>query len=202
MERHLDLLLSQYGYIGIFLALALGVVGIPIPDELLLTFIGNKVSQGTLILIFALGSAFLGSITGITLSYIIGQKLGLPLLIKYGRRVHITADRIERTQQKINKYGSILLIFGYFVPGLRHIIAITAGTSNMNFRKFALFSYLGALIWCAFFIFIGRGFSDKWHIVRNYIFAYRTYLPSVIFIIIVVILIYFLYIKKPRQKPE
>ncbi|SFL58971.1 membrane protein DedA, SNARE-associated domain [Paenibacillus sp. 1_12] len=202
MERHLDLLLSQYGYIGIFLALALGVIGIPIPDELLLTFIGNKVSQGKLILLFAFGSAFLGSITGITLSYIIGRKLGLPLLIKYGRRIHITAERIERTQQKINKYGSILLIFGYFIPGLRHVIAITAGTSNMNFRKFAIFSYFGAVIWCAFFIMIGRGLSDKWHVVKNYIFLYRAYLPSIIFIIIVITLIYFLYIRKPRQKSD
>ncbi|MCR8630393.1 MULTISPECIES: DedA family protein [Paenibacillus] len=199
MEKHLDLLLSQYGYIGIFLALALGVVGLPIPDELLLTFIGNKVAQGKLVLLFALGSAFLGGITGITLSYFIGQKLGLPLLIKYGRKIHITAERIEKTQHKMNKYGSMLLVFGYFVPGLRHIIAITAGTSNMNYRKFALFSYTGALLWCAFFIFIGRGFGEKWHIIRNYIFLYRVYLPPLIFISIVVILIYFVYFKKPKQ---
>ncbi|RAV18729.1 DedA family protein [Paenibacillus contaminans] len=202
VEKYLEILLGKYGYIGIFLALALGVIGLPIPDEVLLTFIGNRIAQGKFDLLLALGSAFAGAISGISISYFIGLKLGYPALIKYGRKFHITADRIEKTQRKFDRYGNALLVFSYFIPGLRHLIAITAGISNMNYRKFALFSYLGALAWCAFFIMVGRSFGEKWHKIKAYILLFHAYFPQLLLILLIVFLICVLYFSKFRRKSD
>ncbi len=49
------LLLSiiKYSYPGIFIALGLGILGLPIPDKMLLAFVGFLVFQGKLVYIYA-----------------------------------------------------------------------------------------------------------------------------------------------------
>ena len=61
MEQHVLALLTQYGYLAIFSLLVLGIIGLPVPDETLLTFTGYLVYQGHLSLPLALLSAFAGS---------------------------------------------------------------------------------------------------------------------------------------------
>ena len=48
MEQHIGELIAHYGYFGIIIALAGGIVGLPIPDEFLLTFVGYNVSKGVM----------------------------------------------------------------------------------------------------------------------------------------------------------
>ena len=70
--------LSQYGYIGIILFLILGIVGIPLPDEIFMTFIGYLASEGQLNLYLTYFSALTGSVGGITLSYVLETAVRLP----------------------------------------------------------------------------------------------------------------------------
>jgi membrane protein DedA with SNARE-associated domain len=82
--------ISQYGYLGIFSLLVSGIIGLPLPDEVLLTFSGYLVFNGQLALAPTIASAFLGSICGVTVSYIIGLTGGSFLVIKYGRCLYVT----------------------------------------------------------------------------------------------------------------
>ena len=70
--------ITQYGYAGIFLLLMLGIVGLPVPDETLLTFVGYLSFQGKLALLPSVTAAFLGSSTGISVSYGVGRVAGSP----------------------------------------------------------------------------------------------------------------------------
>ncbi len=74
MEQHIGELIAHYGYFGIIIALAGGIVGLPIPDEFLLTFVGYNVSKGVMSGT-ATFSGMAGAMLGITLSYILGLKL-------------------------------------------------------------------------------------------------------------------------------
>ncbi|RAL25891.1 DedA family protein [Thermoflavimicrobium daqui] len=170
-ETFLELLL-QYGYIGIFLFLVLGIAGLPLPDEFMMTFIGYLTSIGKLNLTYTYLSAFLGSCAGITLSYILGKKLGLPFLMKYGEKIFITRRRLKMTQLLFRKYGSWLLFFGYFVPGVRHITAYIAGISNLTYYRFAIFAYIGAMFWCAVFIGLGHILGANWKMAFKMIHEY------------------------------
>ena len=169
MDHNLDAFIGQYGYVGIILALAGGIVGLPIPDELLLTFIGYSVSQGRLTYVVALGSAFIGSITGITISYFIGLKLGLPFLKKFGPIMYITEERIEFTRRLFQRWGVLVLFFGYFIPGIRQISAIIAAISHISFRKFALYAYSGGLVWSITFLALGQFLGKSWLQAEQYI---------------------------------
>ncbi|WP_142066685.1 DedA family protein [Brevibacillus sp. AG162] len=172
VEQHLDLFLMKYGYVGIFFSLTLGVVGLPIPDEVLMTYAGYAVSRGVLHMPFTVLSAFLGAAVGITISYAIAWKWGLPLLLKVGPYLHITPKKIESTQKLFAKYGPYLLLIGYFLPGVRHITAYLAGVSAMGFRRFAFFAYAGAFLWSVTFLLLGQALEKEWLKVVVYIRHY------------------------------
>lgn len=172
VEEYLHVLVMKYGYVGIFFSLALGVVGLPIPDEVLLTYAGYAVSHGDLQMPFALLSSFLGASLGITVSYWVGSKWGLPLLIKVGPFLHITPKKLESSQKLFDRYGAYVLLIGFFLPGVRHITAYLAGMASMDFRKFAGFAYTGAFLWSMTFLMLGRALEKEWLKVAVYIRHY------------------------------
>jgi len=153
---------TQYGYLGLFLALVLGIVGLPIPDETLLTFAGYLAYRGQMRLVPAVASAFLGSLCGITLSYVLGRTFGLYLIHRYGRYVHLTGERLDRAHNWFRRAGRWTLTFGYFVPGIRHLTAYVAGASKLEVPVFALFAYSGGLLWSVTFIALGYSFGEEW----------------------------------------
>lgn len=155
-------LVTTYGYYGLFLSLILGIVGLPIPDEVLMTYCGYLVSQGEMNLTWTMLTALLGSIIGITISYWLGRRFGLPLVVRYGARFGVTEARLARVNRWYEKYGKIVLILGYFIAGVRHVTAFAAGIGKMRFPSFAMFAYLGAAIWTLTFITLGNTLGVHW----------------------------------------
>lgn len=154
---------ATYGYFAIFTLLVVGIVGLPVPDEFLLTSCGFLVFQGHLLLVPTVASALAGSITGITCSYVIGRTIGWKFLhSRWGRFLHIKDVHIRRVHDWFDRIGHWALMVGYFIPGVRHFTAIVAGTSKLELRSFALFAYTGAAFWVATFIFIGYHFGKNW----------------------------------------
>jgi membrane protein DedA with SNARE-associated domain len=186
LGQQIDYLLGRFGYFGIILALIGGIIGLPIPDEVLLTYVGFNVYIGKMAYIPSLVSAFTGAIGGISLSYFLGIKLGLPFLKKYGPKFHINEAKINRTKNLFSKIGPFLLIIGYFIPGVRHITAYLAGINNYSYKKFALFAYTGALIWSTAFITLGKALGDKWSNVIYYIERYRLFIIPLVALAVIV----------------
>jgi len=154
---------STYGYFAIFSLLVLGIVGLPVPDETLLTACGFLVYQGHLQLVPTVASALVGSMCGITCSYLIGRTVGLKSLhSRVGRWLHIKERTIQRVHDWFNRIGHWALMVGYFIPGVRHFTAIVAGTSKLEYHAFAMYAYCGATLWVSTFIFIGYHFGERW----------------------------------------
>src|SRR5215831_324939 len=103
----------QHGYTGIFSLLVLGIVGLPVPDEVLLTFSGYLVFRRTLVFVPTFLSAFLGSSCGITVSYMLGRVLDTYVLIKYGRYFHLTQERLTQVHTWFERRGRWTLLIGY-----------------------------------------------------------------------------------------
>ncbi|GAE27281.1 alkaline phosphatase like protein [Halalkalibacter wakoensis JCM 9140] len=160
-------LIFEYGYFGIFIALIGGIVGLPVPDEVLLLTIGYYAYLGRINLLTALISSYLGAIIGITISYLLGAKLGLPFLLKFGPKLRLTHKRIEKAQQLFSKHGAWLLIIGYFIPGIRHVTGYLAGISRLNLRVFMLCSYIGAFFWVIVFVLSGYELGIRWYFIKQ-----------------------------------
>ncbi|MBO0962728.1 DedA family protein [Neobacillus sp. MM2021_6] len=193
MMEYLNSLIEHFGYFGIILALFGGIVGLPIPDEVLLTYVGYTVFAEQMVFLPSLFCAFIGACSGITISFILGIKLGIPFLHKFGPKIHITETRVERTRILFNKLGPFLLFIGFFIPGVRHITAYLAGINRYSYKKFTLFAYLGAAIWCFTFITLGRLLGENWMHVEAYLSRYSIYL-------ILLLLLGFIIIYSYRRK--
>jgi membrane protein DedA with SNARE-associated domain len=175
------------------MALIGGIIGLPIPDEVLLTYVGYNIFQGNMSYIPSLISAIAGACGGISLSYILGLKLGQPFLKKYGPKMHITEERVNRTMKLFEKLGPFLLFVGFYIPGIRHVTAYLAGINNYKYKKFALFAYSGAITWCYSFITLGMTLGENWDIVRIYVSRYSILLIS---LVILGSIIFYTYWKK------
>ncbi|MED2764841.1 DedA family protein [Bacillus thuringiensis] len=176
MEHHLNYLIERFGYLGIVIALIGGIIGIPLPDEVLLTYVGYNVFQGKVSYLYSLISAVIGASGGISLSYCLGVKLGLPFLRKLGPKIYITEEKVDRAKKLFLKLGPFLLLVGYFIPGVRHITAYLAGVNCYSFKKFALYAYLGAIFWCFTFITLDRELGENWNKIEIYVSRYSIYL--------------------------
>lgn len=154
--------ITRYGYFGIFVLLMLGIVGLPVPDETLLTFVGYLSYKGDLAVLPSVAAAFLGGSAGISLSYGIGRVAGFQVILKLGPLLHLRVENFEKGRTWFRRWGKYALIIAYFVPGVRHLVALLAGASSLPLRVFAPFAYCGALLWSATFIAIGYGLGEEW----------------------------------------
>jgi len=172
MEAHILAWIGQYGYLAIFFGLMFGIVGLPVPDETLLTFSGYLIYQRKLHFALAFPAALGGSVCGITLSYWLGRKFGMAVIHRYGRYVHIREAQIDQAHRWFARVGHWSLTIGYFIPGVRHVTAFAAGLSELELPQFALFAYSGALLWVAVFLSLGYFLGERWQAVQHYVDRY------------------------------
>ena len=153
---------AHHAYGGVFLLLMFGIIGLPVPDELLLTFLGYLVYRGDVHFVPAVACAFLGTTCGISFSYLLGRTLGLRILHKYGNYVRVTPQALHRTHDWFERIGKWSLTFGYFVPGVRHLTAYVAGAAELEPHEFAAFAYTGGAFWVLTFVSLGYFLGEAW----------------------------------------
>jgi membrane protein DedA with SNARE-associated domain len=159
----IDIWLLKYGLAAVFFLLALGIIGLPIPDETIIVFAGALVAKGKMQLVPTLLAVYGGAMLGITVSYMLGYTCGRYIIPRFGPYIGITAPRIAYTRRWFKDIGKWLLFFGYFILGLRHLTGLVAGLIKLNFKQFALFAYSGLFIWATSVFSIGYFFSHNWH---------------------------------------
>ncbi|MEB6549608.1 VTT domain-containing protein [Heyndrickxia sporothermodurans] len=167
-------LIDQFGYLVLFISLMLELIIVPIPNEILMSYVGFLVYQHKLNLYLTILFGGLGGIVGVSISYWIGYKLGKPFFNKYGSKIHMGPDKIEKIAKWNKKYGKGLLLFSYFIPGVRHITSIFSGITRIPFKTFAIFAYIGVFIWVGTFISLGNIFGPKWESFHNEAKVYVT----------------------------
>ncbi|HEX3877114.1 MAG TPA: DedA family protein [Bryobacteraceae bacterium] len=172
MEQNILAWIAHYGYFAVFTLLMFGIVGLPVPDETLLTFSGYLAYKGNFSLALVFLAAWAGSTCGITISFYLGRTFGMGLIHRYGKYAHIREDHIKRAHAWFDRVGHWGLTFGYFIPGVRHVSAFAAGMSEVTPPQFALYAYSGGFIWVSAFLALGYFLGDKWESVERDVHHY------------------------------
>ena len=166
MENWITDIMSQYGYIGIFLLIMLENIFPPIPSEVILTFGGYMTTQSSMTEMGVILVSTAGSIAGAVILYGIGRMLDVKRLEKivdrYGRVLRLTRKDIYKADSWFDKYGIWTVLFCRLIPLIRSLISIPAGMSNMKFGLFLLFTTLGTLIWNTILVSVGAAVGDNW----------------------------------------
>ena len=91
-----------------------------------------------------------------------GRTGGIYVLERFGPVKGWATKHLPRVHEWFERYGKWTLFFGYFIAGVRHFTALTAGISKLELRPFALYAYSGALVWVICFVSIGYFLGAEW----------------------------------------
>ncbi len=162
-------LMQTAGYPGIFLLMLLEGMLLPVPSEVVMAFGGFLASDGGLgpvlgipayLIVLIAGSV--GNLVGAYIAYMIGDYGGIPLIKKYGKYVFLNDNTVESVQKWFEKYGPISVFLTRLVPVFRTFISIPAGIAKMNRKLFLTYTFIGALIWDTFLIYLGWTLGKNW----------------------------------------
>ena len=155
-------LMTDYLYVGVFLAALIETVIPPIPTMAVFPtagFIASQNGLGLLELIFLGILGGLGASIGSTVIYLIALKLGRTALLKYLKYVKVSEKKLAKVEQWFQKYGDKAVLFGRMIPVFREMISIPAGLLKMKLPKFLAYTILGSCGWSMTMIFIGYYFG-------------------------------------------
>lgn len=153
--------IGTLGYPGIFLLMAVESSIIPFPSEVVMPPAGYLVSQGTMNPWLVVLAGGLGSLAGAYANYYGARYLGRPLLLQYGRFIGLAETKLDRAEQFFARHGEISTFVGRLMPVIRQLISVPAGLARMSHTRFALYTTLGATIWCAVLAWIGYVIGDN-----------------------------------------
>lgn len=160
-QETLQPLITNYGYWGIGTIVGLESMGIPLPGETILVLAAvYAAATGDLSIYGVVAAATIGSIIGDNLGYGIGKRYGYPLLLKHGRRMNMSEDRIRLGQYLFMNYGAWIVFFGRFIALLRILAAFLAGVNRMPWWTFLFANATGAVLWASVFGFGGYAFGQ------------------------------------------
>ena len=95
-------------------------------------------------------AAFAGGEAG----YLIGHKLG-PKVFERKESGVFSRENVERTNAFFVRFGGLSVILARFVPVLRTFVPVAAGVGHMNYKKYTLYNFVGAMIWGAGLTYFG-----------------------------------------------
>ncbi|MGW8440763.1 DedA family protein [Paenibacillus sp. S33] len=186
--EYLISIIEQYGYAALFFSLWLGIVGLPIPDEVIVMTGGAVTGMGILHPLPAFLIVYLGVVSGLSLGYVLGRTVGTPILERLRRKKKM--DRyITFSEKLIHKYGNFTICISYLLPIVRHIIPYIVGINKMSFKRYALFSYSTGLIWTLIFFLLGRTFGDHVQAVGELIHRYGLQMVLLLIMLTIIFLI-------------
>ena len=155
-------LLTQYGYLAVFVLVGLESLGIPLPGETILITAGiyaGTTHKLSIWGVFAVAAA--GAIIGDNIGFWIGDRGGYRLLRRYGHYVRADESKVKVGRYVFDRQGPKVVFFGRFVSVLRTYAAFLAGTLKMHWRKFLPYNATGGIIWAAIYAFAAYGLGNS-----------------------------------------
>lgn len=154
--------MASWGPLGLAFLMLTENLFPPIPSELVLPLAGFLVERGDLGFFPSLIASTLGSLAGALVLYALGRWGGRPLTLRYSFVLRVKEADLDRADDWFDRYGGALVFFGRMVPGVRSIVSIPAGMSEMPLGRFSLLTAAGSAAWNALLIGAGLSLGANW----------------------------------------
>ena len=119
----------------------LGELGLPFTCpviESLLVFTGFQLAHGGVFIAVVpfLAVAYAGRFLGSTSAYHLSARVGTDLLLRYGRWIRVTPERIEQIRSRLSTLVVPTIVLARFTPGLTVLTSFVCGVSSMRTGQF------------------------------------------------------------------
>ncbi len=158
--------LEQFGAIGVGLLMLIENIFPPIPSEVVMPWAGYAVSQGNMSFVAAVTAGSIGSFVGALLWYYVARWIGKARLAHWieghGDWLTITPEDLDRLDDWFESWGSMAVLICRMIPGVRTLISVPAGFSEMPVGRFSLFTAIGTVMWTSMLAAIGWWLGDNY----------------------------------------
>ncbi len=178
-------LISNYGYLGMFLGMVLEAVIIIIPSEAILATGGILASQKIFTLLGAFLTGLFGSVFCAIIIYYMGYFGGKAFVKKYGKYFFMKEEDIEKSNSWYQKYGLLAALIGRNFPIIRTLISLPIGIMRLSFAKFLLYTIIGSIPWTFAFVYFGYTLGNNWIIINEYVQKLKVPIKILIALLIV-----------------
>jgi membrane protein DedA with SNARE-associated domain len=182
-------LLDHWGYAAVALLLFLEDFGVPVPGETVLIAASVYAGAGRLNIVAVGVIAFVAAVLGDNTGYAIGRFGGRALVLRYGRYVLITEERLAKAEGFFHRHGGKIITVARFIEGLRQANGIIAGLSGMPWLRFLAFNALGATLWVATWTAVGYLAGDHITTIYDAVSRYSLYLLGAAVVLIILFVI-------------
>ena len=209
MQEFILSIMNQYGYLGVFLLIAIENIFPPIPSEVILVFGGFMTTYANLNITGMIVASTLGALIGAIVLYYIGKILNKERLKKIvsgkiGKVLRLKTSDIDKADEWFDTKGNKSVFFCRFIPIVRSLISIPAGMSEMPMGKFLMYTIAGSLIWNSVLIVVGSKFGENWTKIVDVLNDY-SHIVLILLVIIFIALVYIFYhnkLKKDKSKEK
>ena len=202
MQEMIIEIMNNFGYLGVFLLIAIENVFPPIPSEVILLFGGFMTTFSDMNIVGVIIASILGSILGAIVLYYIGKILNKERLKKIitskpGKILRLKPEDIDKADNWFDTKGNKTVFFCRFVPIIRSLISIPAGMSEMPMKKFLIYTTAGSLIWNAALTIAGSIVGENWTSIVDIMDQY-SHIILVLLIIIFIVAVAVFYKKRKK----
>ena len=159
--------INDLGYPGIFVLLIAGSAGIPVSSEAVMLLAGYNVYLGHFELLAVIIVGVAGDLVGASIAWAIGYLGRIEVLRNHGHKIHLTPERLERTERWFARYGTTAVPVCRCIPLVRAYISFVAGAARMRYGRFLGLTALGSVVWIALWGVLGRALGSDYHSVQN-----------------------------------
>jgi membrane protein DedA with SNARE-associated domain len=185
VQETIENAVTEAGYAGIAIVMAIETVFPPIPSELVLPLAGFQVARGTLGFVPALGASTLGAVLGALVLYAIARLGGRPLVLRLHPLLRITERDLDRADRWFDRRAVPIVLFGRLVPGVRSLVSVPAGLSEMPLWRFLAATTAGTLAWNSALLGAGALLGSQYDRVEGYVGPVSTAVMVVVVLAVV-----------------
>jgi membrane protein DedA with SNARE-associated domain len=176
--------IGNHGVYAVFGLLALAAV-LPAASELVMLYAGALAAgafAGSHVVLFGntvhghgaaylalVISGILGNLVGASIGWLIGVYGGRPLLERYGRVIHVTPAKLDRTERWFDRNSWLTVLIGFATPFVRSFVAIPAGIARVPFGRFIVLAAIGCSAFCFTLAGVGWAVGSNYESVRRYV---------------------------------
>ena len=194
--------LDNYGYLAVAGLVMVENFGVPAPGETILVAAAVYAGTGRLSILGVGLIAVLAAIIGNCIGYAIGYFGGHALVLRYGKYVFLTPERLEKTERFFARRGGLVVVAGRFIEGLRQAAGIIAGTAEMPWKRFLAFTTLGAVLWVAVWAPVGYLAGDHIGVIYATATRYSLYLLIALLVLLAAWIARAVWRRKPSPAPR
>ena len=195
-------IISNLGYFGVGLAMAIESALVPLPSEIIMPFAGYLVFTGKFNLIFVAVAGAVGNLIGSLAAYALGywghERVVRRLVRKIGKFVLFTESDLDSSEKYFNRHGSWIVLVSRIMPAIRTYISLPAGIARYPIVKFSTLTFLGSLVWSFVLAYIGLLLGKNWDTLGPYFHKF----DFIIVILGILFVAYYIYHKLKRTNVE